>query len=337
MKQFFTTLLLVSACSFTSFSQSLFPGQITGTPANRILLAQRFKLDGAAIPGNKQVLYIGSNLDNENSRLMSAFPYDKQVNFTIEYSVSKNTFSNTMEMRDASGKIISGNIVIESLTHFVGSKTAAQLGYLNFMELRVKAGATNTAIVISDLKLNGADITGSYESVHDAETFWHTISADLNSDFVISGTLHLDGEFVASDNDLIEFNFGYTTTLSRPESAVNWGEISIDQKGESNIITWMTRKEENNDRFIVEKSIDGLKFYGIGLITGAGTKTIATHYIFTDKEIESGTCYYRIRQVDFEGHNNYSVVVPVRNIVTAKRESNNQSIVQSVSTTDRTN
>lgn len=314
MKQFFTTLLLTAACISQSNSQSLLIGQITDNPANRTLLAQRFKLESPSNSMNKQVLYIGTgNLDDKTRRRVSVFPYDKEVNFTIEYSVLRNSFSNNMEMKDANGKIITGNIAIESLTHFVGSKTASQLGYLNFMQIKLKAGKNNTGIVISNLKLNGSDITGSYESASNAEMFWHTISADLNNDFVITGTMHLNGDFNASNHDMVEFDFGYSTTLSRPESPVYWGEMSVDQKCDVNIINWNTQKEQNNDRFIVEKSVDGVNFVGIGLIVGAGTRAIASHYSFSDNEIMDGTAYYRIRQVDFEGRVNYSVVVPVTN------------------------
>jgi hypothetical protein len=52
------------------------------------------------------------------------------------------------------------------------------------------------------------------------------------------------------------------------------------------------------------------EFYTIGFVEGHGTTTEGQSYSYTDK-IESGSFYYRLKQVDFEGTYEYSEVLIV--------------------------
>jgi hypothetical protein len=68
-----------------------------------------------------------------------------------------------------------------------------------------------------------------------------------------------------------------------------------------NILLWSTASERNNDKFVVEKSADGVNFLQIGEVRGHGTTSAVHNYIFSDKDPYNGYNYYRLRQVDFDG------------------------------------
>lgn len=66
-------------------------------------------------------------------------------------------------------------------------------------------------------------------------------------------------------------------------------------------LTWKTASEFNNAYFLLERSIDGLRWDLFDKVTGAGTKQSPTLYSTTDPLLNSSTIYYRLTQVDFNG------------------------------------
>ncbi|UYZ59134.1 T9SS type A sorting domain-containing protein [Hymenobacter latericus] len=79
------------------------------------------------------------------------------------------------------------------------------------------------------------------------------------------------------------------------------------------LLSWATAQEKNNDRFEVERSADGSQFALVATVRGKGNTTTASSYTATDAKPLTGTSYYRLRQVDFDGTATYSQVVVVRN------------------------
>ncbi len=75
---------------------------------------------------------------------------------------------------------------------------------------------------------------------------------------------------------------------------------------------WQTLSEENNEKFVIERSQDGQSFESIGEVRGAGNASQKLNYSFEDKEPLSGTSYYRLKQLDFDGQFDYSEVKSVK-------------------------
>ena len=75
-------------------------------------------------------------------------------------------------------------------------------------------------------------------------------------------------------------------------------------------LSWVTESETDNDRFEVQRSLDGTKFETIGEVTGHGTSTAMNYYQFMDKQALP-FAYYRLKQVDFNGAFAYSPVISV--------------------------
>ena len=88
--------------------------------------------------------------------------------------------------------------------------------------------------------------------------------------------------------------------------------IFFNASPESNFIqtAWTTLSEKNNSGFEIERSDAGGEFKVIGWINGAGSSTIPHSYHFADRNVFPNTIYYyRLHQIDFDGHSFYSQTV----------------------------
>ena len=77
------------------------------------------------------------------------------------------------------------------------------------------------------------------------------------------------------------------------------------------VLDWITASEEQNSHFDIERSIDGITFEEIGRVEGFGTTYTLNYYSFKDENPISGTAYYRIRQVDFDGSFTYTNILSI--------------------------
>lgn len=77
--------------------------------------------------------------------------------------------------------------------------------------------------------------------------------------------------------------------------------------GETVTLDWGTVSETNNAGFDIERSTDGATFEKIGYRSGAGTTSEAQSYRFVDRTLPfAGELFYRLRQVDVDGTDEYS-------------------------------
>lgn len=91
---------------------------------------------------------------------------------------------------------------------------------------------------------------------------------------------------------------------------VTWLTFTVDDIDNRYLqLYWTTATEVNNAGFFIEKSIDAVTFTQIGFVSGAGTITVPQNYRFDDTDVDPEiTYYYRLRQVDHDGHVQYSSV-----------------------------
>ena len=76
-------------------------------------------------------------------------------------------------------------------------------------------------------------------------------------------------------------------------------------------LSWATAMEKNNNKFVVERSLDGKVFSKVGEVKGAGNSSTKLNYTFTDTRPAAGVNYYRLQQVDFDGTTSYSNTIAV--------------------------
>jgi len=78
-------------------------------------------------------------------------------------------------------------------------------------------------------------------------------------------------------------------------------------------LEWKTATEINNRGFEIQRSYDNNIWNSVGFIKGAGTTSDPQIYSFADAvQNQSGSAYYRLRQVDFDGTSKISPVVEVK-------------------------
>lgn len=71
-------------------------------------------------------------------------------------------------------------------------------------------------------------------------------------------------------------------------------------------LTWRTTEELNNEGFLVErKSSSATEWTSLGSVTGHGTTNTPQDYTFEDKNLNTGTFKYRLKQTDFNGNSEY--------------------------------
>ena len=92
---------------------------------------------------------------------------------------------------------------------------------------------------------------------------------------------------------------------------VEWVQFRGTPEGNVVLLNWITGSELNNDHFVVEHSTDGRSFEGIGRVTGAGTSNNEQYYTYRHDTRATGSHYYRLRQVDFDGKSDYSATISV--------------------------
>jgi uncharacterized repeat protein (TIGR01451 family) len=81
--------------------------------------------------------------------------------------------------------------------------------------------------------------------------------------------------------------------------------------GADALMSWETAQEINNQRFEVERSLDGTTYTTVGTVAGKGTTAVVSTYRYLDAGASARTVdalYYRLRQVDHDGKASFSPV-----------------------------
>lgn len=113
---------------------------------------------------------------------------------------------------------------------------------------------------------------------------------------------------IGTDNAVAITYIATGSTTSLPVTLVSFG--AQYQEGHVNL-NWTTASEINNAFFDIERSTDAASWTNIGQVQGHGTSEVFNSYVSVDNlagVIPSGTIYYRLKQVDFNGKFTYSSI-----------------------------
>ena len=198
-------------------------------------------------------------------------------------------------------------------------------------ELTVLGDFTSTSSSVLDVELQGLQQGSTYDHLY------------ITGDATVFGGINVSLGFQPALND--EFTIlsiggsNLTTSLPSTVSATyNGGSYLFEVLTTSNTIKlklisspfpvelihflaqrkedfvqldWITTNEINSEKFEIERSRDGVYFEYVGEEKSAGGISIETAYQFWDYRPYEGVNYYRLRQVDVDGHAEYSEVVSV--------------------------
>ncbi|MFZ4058596.1 MAG: T9SS type A sorting domain-containing protein [Ferruginibacter sp.] len=89
--------------------------------------------------------------------------------------------------------------------------------------------------------------------------------------------------------------------------------FSAKLKNEQCTLNWESANETINAQYYIERSIDGINFTSIHLITGSNSTTNINKYSFTDPNPLPEIGYYRILMREASGKESYSEILKVTN------------------------
>lgn len=291
---------------------------------------------------------VGDTLDLSSNSTLNIDDYNLMVNQISGFSSS--AYIETKNQSSPSGYIIKSLAVADGdFTFPVGSSgsytplTVKNLGNTGDIEARVfdntYAQGTSGPIITTEkevnksweingdagvnvtvtLQWNGTDEDPNFASARSTAymskndyNWWEKITPDV-------GVTGSDPYMIAASGIQTFSVFGTGTEDS--SLPVTWMAFeAFENENQEVELHWSTASELNNDRFEVEKSFDGNAFQVIGEIAGNGTVNTLSDYEFMDTEPFNGINYYRLRQVDYDGTDDYSELVSV--FVDVQREYN---------------
>ncbi len=172
----------------------------------------------------------------------------------------------------------------------------------------------NSGVVTVTLTLNGSAATLS--TSQGSPTDLAEIVFNINDPNELSGiTWNSSGASSLDGTGLASYNLIGDNTNGNVALPVELTAFDASWLGESAYLTFSTASEHNNNRFEIERSLDG-QWWGkepIGIVLGAGTTQTPRDYTFIDpKTPQANIVYYRLKQVDDNGQFEYSNIVPLR-------------------------
>jgi hypothetical protein len=109
-----------------------------------------------------------------------------------------------------------------------------------------------------------------------------------------------DGNSNSADDQI------YLKTFTTTVLPVRWLDFSANSHEDGIHLAWSTAAEINNEKFEVERSLDGEHFEYAGTIKGKGNSVQISNYRFIDPINSNNEWFYRIKQIDFDGKFEYS-------------------------------
>ncbi len=100
----------------------------------------------------------------------------------------------------------------------------------------------------------------------------------------------------------VPVNFFGTAGIGCGPLPIQLESFGCSQKGGRMSIDWVTSAEINNNYFVIERSTDGTNFEVIGTVSGSGNSNTTAKYNFNDMNPVLGVNYYRLKQIDYDGH-----------------------------------
>lgn len=103
-------------------------------------------------------------------------------------------------------------------------------------------------------------------------------------------------------NSGFNISFGGTATLNCNPLPVELSELGCYSNDSGVVITWTTLSENNNWKFEVSASTDGVSYFPIGTLYSSNPNTSQTSfYRLVDSKAAEGYNYYKLTQIDFNG------------------------------------
>ncbi len=264
---------------------------------NELLLALDTNGSGAVITPNQVKLYIGDPS-------------------TLSYNSAGGMITNT-----AGGVILERRWDVDPTTQPTGTvRVRYYYTKSNYEDIvTAMAGLTSPTTVLSPSQLQFYKVTGGSSA-----TFPNPHDNGVTGIILSNSTTASTTTWVSGTHGVQDHSAEYLVTSFSGGGGGGGGGaeplpvelISFNVKKDINhsaILKWETASELNNSHFIIERSYSGQEFTPIATVQGNGTTQQLIAYDFNDKTIDKNenTAFYRLKQVDFDGTFDYSIIKKV--------------------------
>lgn len=123
------------------------------------------------------------------------------------------------------------------------------------------------------------------------------------------GISHLGGANIQEANltfSNIRFDYAVSTL------PISLTSFKAHKQNDAIKLNWVTLSEQGNSHFVILRSSNGKEFYSIAEMAGGGNSVVMRQYSYTDYNPFSGTNYYKLKQVDFDGTTTESKIKSVK-------------------------
>ncbi|MCH7774357.1 MAG: T9SS type A sorting domain-containing protein, partial [Bacteroidetes bacterium] len=152
--------------------------------------------------------------------------------------------------------------------------------------------------------LGGRDTHNSVTPISGSEFIY---GDDFGAQLVTVDGTDITFEFHSISDGLVD-----TKTIIDEALPVELTSFTASVKNNQVLLKWETETEVNNYGFDIERTKDNSDWLTIGFVEGHGNSNSPKQYNFIDTDInQSGTYYYRLKQIDNDGTYEYSDVVSV--------------------------
>jgi hypothetical protein len=184
---------------------------------------------------------------------------------------------------------------------YVLSFWASNLSPSSPLQPNVLAGITDTA--------SGAVLGSVSTGKLPTDNGWHQYTFMFTAT-VTTGDLFLQNNAPGGfGNDLAIDDIGFSGICSTlPVTLV---DFTAQKQNDHVLLNWSTTSQVNFNHFEIEKSADGTSWSKIGTVEGNDNTTLVKNYTFTDDVPLNGMNYYRMKLVDNNGAEMYSLVKAV--------------------------
>lgn len=134
-----------------------------------------------------------------------------------------------------------------------------------------------------------------------------TVTVSCSSASGINCSSHLNSGYTSFVYNGCVYNSGGELT-SLPVRLTKFSAFNL---GASNMISWETASELNNDHYTLEKSVNGKHWEILFFVSGGGTSSSRLTYSVVDNNPATIT-YYRLTQFDIDGESEVLGVVSVK-------------------------
>ncbi len=135
------------------------------------------------------------------------------------------------------------------------------------------------------------------------------------------GNWSISGSFNGQVSATATDNVGATNSRNTSEFSsclyvnalpVKFLQFTATKSNEEALLEWSTATEKNNAYFEIQRSIDGIYFETIKIVSATGNAIEVQSYSCLDSEISEGEIYYyKIKQVDADGQFSFSTTISI--------------------------